>query len=91
MTKNPKSMTRATPCSQAASAPAAALTVTGDQPAVWRVGPDGRATLTPVTVERFQTEVVILQSGVEPGDTVVGEGSQMMFPGRRVTAGQVRP
>ncbi len=71
--------------------PWTALTVTGDQPAVWRVGPDGRATLTPVTVERFQTEVVILQSGVEPGDTVVGEGSQMMFPGRRVTAGQVRP
>lgn len=71
--------------------PWTALTATGDQPAVWRVGADGRVTLAPVTVERFQTGVVILQSGVEPGDTVVGEGSQMMFPGRQVTAGQVRP
>lgn len=71
--------------------PWTALTATGDQPAVWRVGADGRVALAPVTVERFQTGAVILASGVEPGDTVVGEGAQMMYPGRPVVAGKVRP
>ena len=31
--------------------------------------------------------MVLLSGGVAPGDVVVGEGSQKLFPGREVVAG----
>lgn len=68
--------------------PWTALTSTGRNPAVWRVGSDGTVAIAPVEIERFDTNQVVLRSGVAPGDLVVGEGSQLMYPGRRVTAGQ---
>ena len=64
--------------------PWTALSATGDRPAVWRVGPDGTVAIVPVEIERFIDGKVVLKSGVSPGNSVVGEGSQLMFPGRRV-------
>ena len=71
--------------------PWTALTATGHEPAVWRIRTDGTVEIVAVEVERFNTGSVVLKSGVEPGETVVGEGSQLMYPGRPVTAGAVRP
>lgn len=64
--------------------PWTALTSTGADPAVWRVAEDGTVALAPVGIERFDTGRVVLRSGLAPGDRVVGEGSQLMYPGRRV-------
>ena len=54
------------------------------------VEPDGTVAIVPVEIERFATGRVVLRSGVSPGDSVVGEGSQLMFPGRRVVPGKGR-
>ncbi|WBU56749.1 efflux RND transporter periplasmic adaptor subunit [Paracoccus sediminicola] len=71
--------------------PWTALNSDGDAPAVWRVGEDGIATLTPVEVERFDNGTVLLSAGLAAGDIVVGDGSQLLFPGRRVVAAEVAP
>lgn len=68
--------------------PWSALSAAGQSPAVWRVAPDGTVALAPVEIERFATRRVVLRSGVSPGDSVVGEGSHLMFPGRRVVPGK---
>jgi len=66
--------------------PWTALTATGGQPAVWRLDEGGTVSLAPVEIERFDTGRVVLRSGVAVGDLVVGEGSQLLYPGRRVLA-----
>lgn len=65
--------------------PWAALTASGQGPAVWRVDEDGTVALAPVEIAHFDTGRVVLRSGLSAGDRVVGEGSQLMYPGRRVT------
>ena len=70
--------------------PWTALSAAGQSPVVWRVEPDGTVAIVPVEIERFATGRVVLRSGVSPGDSVVGEGSQLMFPGRRVVPGKGR-
>ena len=40
----------------------------------------------PVRITRFTNGTVILAEGVEPGQVVVGAGSQMLYPGRQVAA-----
>lgn len=40
--------------------------------------------MTPIGIERFSNGTVILNSGVSPGQTVVGAGSQLLYPGRMV-------
>ena len=70
--------------------PWTALTATGDGPAVWRIDEEGVVAITPVEIERFANGRVVLKSGVAPGDSVVGEGSQLMFPGRQVRPGKGR-
>ncbi|HRO16512.1 MAG TPA: efflux RND transporter periplasmic adaptor subunit, partial [Paracoccus sp. (in: a-proteobacteria)] len=79
------------PAGTGIAVPWTALSSVGDEPAVWRVGPEGRAEIVPVGIERYQTGAVVLKSGVKVGDIIVGEGSQMLYPGRAVTAGKVRP
>lgn len=67
--------------------PWTALTVAGGQMAVWTVDPATmRAALAPVSVERFTTESLLVSDGLAPGTLVVGEGSQMLYPGRLVRA-----
>ena len=70
--------------------PWTALTATGEGPAVWRIDDAGAVHVTPVEIERFTTGGVVLKSGGGPGDIVVGEGSQLMYPGRHVRPGKGR-
>ena len=70
--------------------PWTALTAHGHGPAVWLIGADGTVAITPVEIERYLTGAMVLKSGVAPGDIVVGEGSQLMYPGRAVRQGKVR-
>lgn len=78
------------PAGSGIEVPWTALTSVGTRPAVWRVGADNVAEIVPVEIERFTTGSVVLKTGVTPGETVVGEGSQLLYPGRPVTAGTVR-
>lgn len=55
--------------------------------AVWTVEPDSmKAVLTSVTVRRFTTDKAIISDGLDDGVLVVGEGSQLLYPGRVVRA-----
>ncbi|KRW96595.1 RND transporter [Paracoccus sp. MKU1] len=73
------------PAGSGIAVPWTALTSVDGQPAVWRVDSDNRVSLAPVQIERFANGTVILGAGIEPGQTVVGAGSQMLYPGRQVT------
>lgn len=70
--------------------PWTALTVTGGRPAVWKIGADDTVSIVPIEIDRYDTGALVVKSGLEPGDTVVGEGSQLMYPGRLVTRGKLR-
>lgn len=70
--------------------PWTALTVTGNQSAVWKIGRDNTVSVVPVELERYSTDSFVVQSGLTPGETVVGEGSQLMYPGREVFPGKPR-
>ena len=59
-------------------------TTPGDSPAVWLVDANGRVAMTPIGIERFSNGTVILNSGLSPGQIVVGAGSQLLYPGRQV-------
>lgn len=64
--------------------PWTALTATRQGSAVWIVGEEDRVRLAPVSIGRYTNETVILTDGVDPGQIVVGAGSQLLFPGRKV-------
>lgn len=53
----------------------------GEDAAVWLVE-DDRARLVPVRIGSFSDKGVYLSAGIEPGQTVVGAGSQLLYPGR---------
>ncbi|MBI1418602.1 MAG: efflux RND transporter periplasmic adaptor subunit [Limimaricola sp.] len=64
-----------------------ALTATADGPAVWTVDPATmRAKLTSITVESYSEGEIAVASGLSDGALVVGAGSQLLYPGRLVTA-----
>ncbi|MGB3314404.1 MAG: efflux RND transporter periplasmic adaptor subunit [Albidovulum sp.] len=65
--------------------PYSVITATADGPAVWQVDPDTMAaTLLPVRVDRYETGQVIIADGIEDGTLVVGNGQQLLYPGRVV-------
>ena len=71
-----------------AAIPAAAITQSGGQPALWIAHPsqDNRAAtvqLTPITVHGYRNDEVLV-SGPQAGDIVVTAGVQKMAPGLRV-------
>lgn len=72
---------------EAVEIPWTALTSGGGGACVWVVGADGRVELRPVDIERFDDGRVLLSGGVKAGEVVVGEGSQKLYPGREVLAG----
>lgn len=78
------------PAGEALSIPWTALTATGDRPAVWVVGQDQTVSLIPISIARFGRDSVVVDAGIEPGMVVVGEGSQLLYPGRKVRSGEVR-
>lgn len=76
---------------RAVTVPWTALARSGADPAVWLVGDDGRVSLVPVSVGRYGAGAVVLSGGLTPGQIVVGEGSQLLYPGRAVRQAEVTP
>lgn len=72
------------PAGRSIAVPWTALAEVAGQPAVWIVGDDRRVALAPVTIERFSDGLIVLRDGVRSGQTVVGAGSHLLYPGRTV-------
>ena len=62
------------------------------KPAVWVVDPATKAvSLRPVVVEAFEKERLVIREGLKPGDIVVTEGGQFLFPGEIVDVAEDNP
>ncbi len=58
-----------------------ALASENGEPAVWIVDPQTKAvSLKPITVEAYETGTIVVRSGIQPGDTVVTGGAQLLRP-----------
>lgn len=67
------------------SLPASAIAVTAQGPAVWRIDPASfRVSLVNVKLARHEAQTVAIESGLDAGDLIVTEGSQMLYPDRQV-------
>lgn len=65
--------------------PWSALSSAGGQPAAWTIEPQTRrASLTPITIEAYESGKVIVRDGLRPGDIVVTAGAQVLRPGQVV-------
>jgi membrane fusion protein, multidrug efflux system len=64
--------------------PATALFQKGNEPAVWIVKKDLTLELRPVKVERYDSNRVIVKSGLQQGDRVVTAGVQRLSAGEKV-------
>lgn len=65
--------------------PSGALFDKGGEPAVWVVNrSNGTVTLKLVTVERYETDKVVIAAGLEPGDVVVTAGVNRLREGQNV-------
>ena len=65
--------------------PWSAISATAGGQAVWIVDPgSGAVELRQVRVHRYTSDSVLLEGGVEPGETVVSYGAQLLYPGRVV-------
>ncbi|AZY92805.1 efflux RND transporter periplasmic adaptor subunit [Paracoccus sp. Arc7-R13] len=64
--------------------PWTALMRSGDDPAVWVVDDDGRVALTKVVINHFADSTIFVSEGLSDGQRVVGDGAQLLYPGRRV-------
>lgn len=54
-------------------------------PSVWVVSPDtNTVSERPITVARYIEHQILIESGVDAGETVVTRGSQLLYPGREV-------
>ncbi|SIS75992.1 efflux RND transporter periplasmic adaptor subunit [Paracoccus saliphilus] len=71
--------------------PWTALTRQGETAAVWTLGDENRVSLTPVEISHFSDGEVYLSGGIEPGQVVIGAGSQLLYPGRVVEPAEVQP
>jgi RND family efflux transporter MFP subunit len=73
--------------------PWSALSSHEGRPAVWVVDPQTRAVSPrPITVERYETGTVIIREGLQPGETVVTAGAQLLRPNQTVAlAGRTAP
>lgn len=69
---------------QSISIPGSALFQKDGQPAVWLVDKDGTVQLKPITVDRYQSDSVVVGSGLAQGDVVVTAGVQKLLPGQKV-------
>jgi len=64
--------------------PWSALTKALHAPAVWVVGEGDKVELRKVEVGRYLTGKVVIASGLQAGETVVVNGSQLLHPGMQV-------
>lgn len=71
--------------------PVWSLTSLDGKPAVWVVDPATQA-VSPraVTLLRHDTMGLVVEDGLHPGEQVVGRGAQLLYPGRRVVAAEVK-
>jgi len=67
-----------------ASVPLSAVFNQGQGPALWKVDGEGRLTLTPVKVVRYETNTALVSGGVTEGDTIVILGVQKLDAGQTV-------
>lgn len=68
-----------------------AMSATAQGPAVWVVDPNTmRVALQTITVDRFETGVIVVKDGIDEGALVVSAGAQLLFPGRLVQVQQER-
>ena len=73
------------PSAPATMIPWSAITLGGGQPAVWLVAPEAHtASIRPVEIAQYTTEGIILAGGLQPGDLLVVEGGQFLYPGKPV-------
>lgn len=68
--------------------PAAAIVHGPDGTMVYVVGTDDTVKTSPVAIDTTQGDIVVLRSGVAPGDRVVTEGQYQLKPGSKVS---IRP
>ncbi len=74
---------------EVARMPWTALASRGGDPAVWVVNPETRAvSLRPVVVAKYDTENVLITSGIMPGEVVVTAGAQFLRPNQIVAAAE---
>jgi multidrug efflux system membrane fusion protein len=64
--------------------PAAAVNQGPNGPYAYVVGPDGKASMRPLKVRLTQGAIAVIDSGVNPGDTVVTDGQVALTNGMRV-------
>jgi RND family efflux transporter MFP subunit len=65
--------------------PWASLFEIDGKPAVWVVAPASNVvSLKPITIARYTKDRIAVSSGLQPGDTVVSAGVQMLRPGQKV-------
>lgn len=69
--------------------PWSTLVLDDGKPAVWTVDPaSGTVSLRPVVVARYTTSSVEIEAGITAGELVVAKGSNLLYPGRQVVAGE---
>ncbi len=68
----------------ALTVPDEAVIAEGDQPFVYKVGPDSSVARVPVTLGAREAARVEVRSGLAAGDRVVRAGHQKIFPGAKV-------
>jgi RND family efflux transporter MFP subunit len=71
--------------------PATALHEKDREPAVWVVGKDDTVELRPVTVARYDSDMVWLTGGLAGGDRIVTAGVHKLMPGQKVRVPQAKP
>ncbi len=71
------------------SVPPTALLQTGEKGEVWVVGSDNAVHKTPVTVERYDTDAVLISEGLKKGDLVVIAGVNSLAEGQVVNVDKV--
>jgi RND family efflux transporter MFP subunit len=66
--------------------PWTALMALGSQPAVWVVDPaTNTVSLKPIAIDSHEWEMVVVKSGLMPGDRVVVDGGKLLSSGEQVT------
>ncbi|RRH78117.1 efflux RND transporter periplasmic adaptor subunit [Falsigemmobacter faecalis] len=75
---------------RAAGIPAQALVRGQGGPAVWVLGADGFASLTPVRVAHYTSDRVFVAEGLSEGARVIVKGAAQLFPGRALQVQDVQ-